>query len=644
MNYNHENFTNEEGLTKSQKIIIISLMIIFLSLLLLAIYKRSGSFNNPSYNTRTVMIYLDGNDLESEEKIATSELKSLNPSLIDLNKTNILIYTGGTKEWHNFIKNDENAIYILKENGFEKLESYPKKNMGDPDTLSQFLKYSYDNYKADNYNLIFFDHGGAIEGAIYDELTLDHLSLFDIATAFKNSPFNKKNKLQTVAFRTCLNGTIEVATVLSEYSKYMIASEEITYGKSGYNVLGFLNNVAVSDSGIDFGKKFIESYKKQIEEIDVLGINNFIITYSIIDLSKIEKVNQSINSFFKDINISSNYAKIAKVRSNLFQYGKNDIPRFDMVDIYDLIYNIKDMNINAYNKLSDALTEAVVYNYTNLDSSHGLSIYFPYNEEAFMNLYRNVVNLKEYGNFIKEFNDMKKNQQNYAFNMSINESKVEDNNIIKFKLTKEQVDVFGHATATIVKKDDEHEGYYYYLYSTNDVELDDSGYLNVKFNNRLIKAIDKDGKESYIRVIEDINDNKKVSYTSARLIDEDKKESTEIDSLYKSTVVYFQDVKGEPKISYAVLSSRNELANGTLIDMNEIEYIDLPIGPVKMIDNNGKYTSDYESAPILYFHESKIEDLKLVWSSLDKEGEYYYVFTIYDINNNHYDSDLIKIE
>ena len=99
--------------------------------ILLAVVALSGNDNkvfkkNTNYNTRTIMVYMVGSNLESECKAATGDMDFVNPSTIDLNTTNILIYTGGTKWWHNQVRNDENAIYKLTENGFEKIETYWK--------------------------------------------------------------------------------------------------------------------------------------------------------------------------------------------------------------------------------------------------------------------------------------------------------------------------------------------------------------------------------------------------------------------------------------------------------------------------------------------------------------------------------------
>ena len=151
---NHNNKQEKKSisldLNKNQKIIIVSLLSVLVILLLIAAFFVSNNtsvFSNKE-STRTIMIYLDGTNLESDAGIASAELEAINPSTLNLNKTTVLVYTGGTLKWYNYVKNDENAIYKLTSNGFEKIETYDKMDMADPSTLASFLQYSYDNYKA----------------------------------------------------------------------------------------------------------------------------------------------------------------------------------------------------------------------------------------------------------------------------------------------------------------------------------------------------------------------------------------------------------------------------------------------------------------------------------------------------------------
>lgn len=103
-------------------IILILLLVIIIMLLIssLLIVKNNG----PNSVSRSIMIYMDGSNLESDNKIATSDLDGISPSKVDLENVNVYLYTGGTKKWFNFVSSEENAIYKLTEDGFKKEKIY----------------------------------------------------------------------------------------------------------------------------------------------------------------------------------------------------------------------------------------------------------------------------------------------------------------------------------------------------------------------------------------------------------------------------------------------------------------------------------------------------------------------------------------
>lgn len=104
----------KEKTKKNNKIFIILILLIVLTIVLGVCAFIISKDDNKVFDSRTIMIYMAGSNLESDAKIATSDLDSIIPDEIDLNKTNILLYTGSTRVWHNFASSDENAIYILK--------------------------------------------------------------------------------------------------------------------------------------------------------------------------------------------------------------------------------------------------------------------------------------------------------------------------------------------------------------------------------------------------------------------------------------------------------------------------------------------------------------------------------------------------
>lgn len=638
MNYNMYSFS------KKQKIIVVSLLLSII-ILLFAIVLKTTLFTK---NSRTVMIYIVGSNLETDAGIVTADLEAIIPQNINLDRTNILLYTGGTEEWHNFISNEDNGIYLLRSNGFEKLESQKKFNLGDPEILSNFLKYGFENYKADTYDLILYNHGGALDGAIYDDFTGDNLSISDLSKALQDSPFNEENKLETVLFRTCLNGTIELANTFKDYANYLIGSEEVSYGSKYTNVLGFLNDIELQDNGLQYGKKFIQSYDEQMKFLN--PENAIVQTYSIIDLSKIARLNKELDEYISSIDLTKSYNDIVKIRSNLYQYGLEST-NYDMIDLYDFIIQTKDYASENNSKLINTIDDTILYNNTNSSTSHGLSIYFPYKgtegiKNKFLNVYENLNYSEEYKKFIKQFNSMQTSPSEYKFDISTNEVKTgHDKNEVSIKLTDEQMNNYASATFTIFEKDFEHPNYYKPLFNTSDVKLDNDGVLTVNFKNKLVKIkVESENNYEYHYMLTYYRKNTNTRTAQGILYDQDLDFS---DKGYMNSVTFYitDNNKGEPVLSTAKLISNNERIDGILLKLKNYESFELWQTSRRILDDSGNVldTSKWESAPVSYGFDGKIDEIEMKYSSLDSGDNYYGLFIITDVNGKSNYSKLIKI-
>lgn len=636
INNTKQNNSNKNNFDKKQKTIIISLLsviILLFGVILLV----------PDNNTRTVLIYIVGSNLETDAKIVTSDLAAIKPNEIDLSKTNILLYTGGTEKWHNFISSDDNGIYILKSNGFEKLESQEQYNLGDPKILTDFLRYGYDNYKADKYDLILYDHGGAIDGAIYDDISEDNLSLEDMSKALNDSPFNNKNKLEAVLFRTCLNGTIELANVFKDYSNYLIASEEISYGANYTNVLGFLNNVLPDDKGLDFGKKYVDAYDKQMAIINPL--NEEVQTYSVVDLSKIDKLNEELGKYINELDISNNYKGIALVRSSLYQYGSSETEMYDMIDLYEFANKTSEYTSSGATKLLEAINQTVKYNKSNREDSHGISIYFPYNAKKgikykFLEIYENLNYSEEYKNFINTFNKMQQSPSGYSFNFSENKmTSKNDKTSFSMELTEEQLQTYSNGLFAIFERDSEHPNYYKPIFSSDDTSLENN-VLSANINNKMLKIDDEDGNYEYILTYYRKRNNNSRTVNGV-LYGKDLKFTD--DGFYNSVIFSITDSNGNPVISSAKLQSKNERINGVLLRLEDYDKYEIWNNSYKILDESGNYTEEWEASPTATGYAGEFSKISLKNSGLDDNDNYYGLFILKDIYGNTSYSKLIKV-
>ncbi len=330
-NVGSSNYSYDPNVNKKKNYAFIPFLILgFFILLILVLVVNADKIFNTHNGKRTIMIYMVGSNLESEYGAATSDLNEMIKSGVDYENINIVVYTGGSEYWRtSSISNEENAIYELSSEGITKVSTYAREKMGSTSTLLTFLNYSYDNYKADSYSLIFWDHGGGpIYGFGYDEFnTSDTLSLNEIRTALTSSPFKNK-KLEFVGFDACLMSSIETAYTLKDFTDYMIASEENEPG-SGWDY-SFLGDIKKSSTPKQIGESIINHFYNYYSYYGTSGI-----TIALLDLTKVKAVESDLNSLFSAIegNLVLDFSNISRTRNNSKSFGKSTSSSYDLVDI-----------------------------------------------------------------------------------------------------------------------------------------------------------------------------------------------------------------------------------------------------------------------------------------------------------------------
>ena len=621
-------------------------------------------------NNRVVMLYMVGADLESRNGLATRDLQDLDYNKLKANNTKVILIAGGTTSWrNNYVDANETSIYSLEETGFQKIDTRPKNNMGAADNLSYFLKYVYSHYKAEKYDFIYWNHGGAVDGSEYDEITKDHLMLVEMANAFKNSPFRNK-KLEVISFRTCLNGTIEVANIYKNYAKYLVASEESTIGSPADSAIRFLNDVKITDSPIEYGRKEIEVYKELVTNSCnyssyVKKDENYCIdsTYSITDLSKIDNITSKLNDFSKDLNkdLKTNYREYSKIRSNMKQYADSE-PAFDMIDLYDLSEKF-DKYSNSGQGLRNAIKEAVVYNWTNTDYSHGLSIYFPYNQKAFLHSYNDISTADNYTNLVNNFYSIKSGLKldtysNFSESPGVTfkekKKKKEKKTDVEIELTEEQINNMTKASYLVFI--DTKDGYYQVIYSGKDIKVEDNK-LKASIKDRLLKITDKEYEDDSMwllsvedKVGEDYVELKTFFYLS---------NTTGLfgGKIQPATAIIRIDDEhpnGYIKALYQNFDGSNESDNETSsfnvfspagTKLTDHNFVTVMSSRYKLLDENGNYNPNWTetSNHILEGTINRTNMVKFIKEDFNDKYDYYVVFRIKDIANNEYSSKPIKI-
>lgn len=255
---------------------------------------------------RTVMLYLVGSDLEGYYELATFNLMQCMSS--DYNEhLNFIVMTGGSEEWYtdgeylvgaDYIDPELNQVWsvvgkkegeahgsmtVLEAGG---LPGFEDTAMSDPDALTAFINYCYDNYSADKYDLILWDHGGGPAGNFgYDDKFWKSMTFAEVVGAIKSNKLTGSgNKFEIVNFDACIMGSAEVITALSLYADFLVLSAETEPG-CGQEYSSWLNALARNPamSGFDIGRNIVDGFEyfynnveKDYGTLAVIDTENFV--------------------------------------------------------------------------------------------------------------------------------------------------------------------------------------------------------------------------------------------------------------------------------------------------------------------------------------------------------------------------------
>ena len=388
----------------------------------------------------TVMFYFCGSDLESKYSYATGNLEEISSvqypdnyllaeadqrelvTLTQPGKVNLLFETGGASQWHARELGMDIAADALQRwrynvypwggmgtqqmNGYELMETLPLQSMADPGTLTDFIRWGRQTCPAKKYALVLWDHGdGAHTGLFVDELfDRDVMYLYELKQALADADTH----LEVVIIDACLMANVETAWAIKDSADWMVASEENVPGK-GTAIDAWLQQLLGNPWGDGewLGRCVCDTTAiKYADEGDEQARS--MLTWSVIDLKKIDALVDSFGDFFRQINDSLlRFPEVTNVYMrkllDTVEYGDG---RQNMRDLGDLAYKddlLSYMDAAVRSQVLMALTDAVAYCVRGAGHSEarGLAFCYPvdYDDDALEHYAKNFP-LPEYLAFI----------------------------------------------------------------------------------------------------------------------------------------------------------------------------------------------------------------------------------------------------
>ncbi len=345
------------------------------------------------------MLYLNGdNDLY---RYIARALQSLERATANPNVKIVVLVDGD--------QNGDTQRLVFEATSIQR-ELLGELNMGNPQTLQEFVRWARDRYPARYSYLALAGHGNGLVGIGPDQNSgNDVLEPWEISQALRAATNNGQRKIDIVHYDACSMALLEHAYELRNYAGYLIASQYLAWSVFAYQnyaeqvslqgvpMLVGLNEVIAEVSAESTPRSLATQIaERYFGHVALVGSPR---TISVLDLGHVESVMQALDQLLTLLqnNLQSIKTDLQQARQNvqkldsrepLYKITQED-EYIDLVHWASLVQSIPNSSINAAaQQVLDRVRNQLVVvsrresgNINNLpidlSNANGVSIYFP---------------------------------------------------------------------------------------------------------------------------------------------------------------------------------------------------------------------------------------------------------------------------
>jgi len=271
--------------------------------------------------------------------------------------------------------------------GVVKLADYGEPDMGNPETLQQFLSWGVKAFPADHYAVVIWSHGGGWKYIVKDETSGTRMSIAGLDSAMNSvaAELGPKRKFDITIFDACLMSLVEVADQLTHATDYVVASEQ-SVNSTGFPYDLMLQRLVANPSVStgDYAHGIADDYYT----FNVQSNSKSVLSITAIDESELGPLVSSIDDLSVTLiaNMAEFYPDVNDARAVAQHevWGVNGV--FWYIDLHrfadQLALRISDTTVDAQAAaVVDNLGNAIYERHShNLDgTAYGLGINFPPN-------------------------------------------------------------------------------------------------------------------------------------------------------------------------------------------------------------------------------------------------------------------------
>jgi hypothetical protein len=335
----------------------------------------------------TFLAYLDGDmsDIEGPMLYYIDQMESIG-STADVN---IIVQADDCGFWNNqtrryYIIHDENPDVIaspLADNDTSE------KDMGDPQTLIDFVCWAVDRYPADKYCLSMFDHGTGWIGTCGDITNNGScLDMAELKTTMSEIKTHLGKKLDILLMNACEMAMLEVFSQIQQDVTISIAAE-VPIGSQDISYKRILENVTEQPwfSPMEFSQKIIDASSNKFFGVYLVKIGD--IQIQVNELAQALLKNMPSKTILRNVYTNS-YTRIpwqpATFAHDIYSFSQSLLQMVDDSTIKEKAAILMDLiNTSVIRQGSDR------FDYSDTDL-HGISIYFPSANASYNGKYEEV--------------------------------------------------------------------------------------------------------------------------------------------------------------------------------------------------------------------------------------------------------------
>jgi hypothetical protein len=299
---------------------------------------------------------------------------------------------GGDGNW-----TETRRFYITQDSDLDAIhspviENIGEADMGNPQTLVDFLTWTIQKYPAKKYALVMSDHGAGWTYGWTDQASGSRMKISQITEAVQQVQQSMGGqKFEIIGFDACLMAMIEVYGQLYPYSNYMVASEE-AIPSQGWAYAAWLNRLT-RDPGMDgrgLSQAIVSTYiiedtvlslRATAEEISDIEAGT---TLSAVESARLPEVIDAMNRFIAALAVVDQewVAQGREYSRSYYSIFGEDVPSsfIDLGNFAEIMATTNDPAVQqATEQLRAAISAAVVAekNGGRMAGSNGISFHFP---------------------------------------------------------------------------------------------------------------------------------------------------------------------------------------------------------------------------------------------------------------------------